>query len=387
MVVQKIPIPLYRRWDTFKRRGLPMLIWLTAVFGVVQLMDREDGHFQFLGIVAAQEHVVSAPADGLLVALSVGLYQEVAAGDVLAAMDSKPLAARLDIAAAEAERLGAEQSAVLLELTAEVRTAALDWEKDARRFVMDGVGLRVDLLRAKVELESDRVEAERLRVAQERAASLFAGNAGSEADAEDLALAREVVLARVASNEELVSRLQTELDGALARAEEFTAAEPTAMDLSPRLEALRQAVVVQELRFHEMEIARDSLVMRAPVDGVVQSILATPGRSLVLGQDILTLTPRGNGSVVFYQPQMSPATVDVGTMVEVQRLGDTVHAEALVMAVAPGVVELPQSLWRDPSVPEFGRPTSLTPTPALGLAPGEPVRVRLARPISRRAAR
>ena len=46
--------------------------------------------------------------------------------------------------------------------------------------------------------------------------------------------------------------------------------------------------------------------------------------------------------------------------------------------VAPAVEELPRRLWRDPAVPEHGRPMRIHAAAGMGLVPGERVRVQLA---------
>lgn len=373
--LKRIPIPFARRVETFQRQVLPLLVWLLAIAGVVYLLEQEEGRYHFVGLAESQEFVVASPQDGMLQELFVELYQEVEEGELLAAMDSRILAADLDVANAEVARLDAEQQSLRAELESESRELARDWEKDYRRFVMDGVGLQVDILQARVEVETDMVEAERLRIAAERAASLLEANAGSAADAEDLALAREVVLARVATNRDLLSELETQFASALERTNGFSTTEPDTTSFAPQLEALRQAIVVQELRLRSLEIQREHMVMRAPTRGVIASLAASKGRSLVLGQEILRILPHQSG-VVFFQPQLAAATIQAGAKVEVSRMGSSQVVEAIVADVAPQVDTIPASLWRDPAVAEYGRATRLSPTPTLHLVPGDPVQVR-----------
>ena len=377
MAIKKIPIPLHRRLDIFRRKALPLMVWVAAAVGVVHLLELSSGNVDFVGISTSPEFVVAAPVDGQLIEVSVGLYDHVIAGQVVATMDSKAVMAQINTAAAEVERLAAERVALAAELEADAAEIGRDWEKDARRFEMDAVDLRVDLLRRNVELSTSRVEAERLRVAYERAEALLESSAGSQASAEDLKLAHQVELERIRETENLVSQLQGEYDRALARSREFLLSMPGELVAAPRLEALQRATEVQSLRVAEIEIDRAALIVRAPVYGQVRSVMATTGRSVVLGQDILVLMPSGHNAVVFYQPAGVPTDVAVGSVVEVRRLGSTTIAEAMVTALSPTVEELPRPLWRDPAVPEFGRAARLSPTPQLNLVPGEPVLVAL----------
>lgn len=377
MAIKKIPVPLNRRVDLFRRKALPLLVWVAAALGVVQLMELRSTGVEFAGIALTTDYVITSPYDGLVLELSVGLYDQVAAGQVLATMDSAPVMAQINIASAEVERLAAERLALVAELEASVAEMGRDWEKDARRFEMDAVDLRVELLRRNIELSTSRVEAERLRVAFERATALLESSAGSKANAEDLELAHQVELERIRTTEQLVAQLEGEYARAIARSEEFLKSAPENLAAAPRLEALQQSVEVQALRLAEIELAREALVVRAPVYGQIRSVLASSGRSVVLGQDLLVLTASGHGAVVFYQPLGIESEIAVGSKVSVRRFGNGEVVEALVTVMSPTIEELPAPLWRDPAVPEYGRAAGLSAVQGLHLVPGEPVRVSL----------
>ncbi len=375
--MRKVPIPLGRRFDDFRRRALPLAVWLAAVFGVVQLVQLRGSQVEFLGLAEVSELVVTAPADGTIAELAVELYDPVASGQVLAVFDPEPLSARIRTSAAEVERLAAERAAVAAELASQAEVISNDWEKDARRFQVDAADLRVELLQARVELEADRVELERRRVAYQRAQSLVESAVLSEAEAEDLLLASEVVAARIEATVELVARLELEHDAAQTRARAFLAAAPEELVVEPRLAALQRAVEVEELRIAEIELARAALVVRSPSTGRVGALLASAGRTVVLGQGLLSVTPSVGEAVTFYLPPAASHQVAVGDRVQVHRPGERQTAEGVVAVLAPAVAEIPAALWRDPAVPEYGRAVRLKPQPGLSLVPGEPVQVAL----------
>ncbi len=378
MAEKRIPIPWSRRLDDFRRRALPLLIWVAAGVVSLRLITEQGLNPDYLGIAEAREHVVAAPMDGRLAELLVRDGQSVEAGELLAAMEAEPLLAALATASAEAARLAAEGLAVRTELEARQAAAALAWESDRRRFTMDAVDLRLELLRLRVELAANEVEAERLRLAEERALALLGTGAGAEADAEDLRLRREEVATRIQTGAVLEAELAAALEEALARAEAADTGGPTAADLEPRLAALAAATRVAELQLAEVELDRAKLLLRAPVAGVVDGLVANDGLTVLAGQELLRLVPRGGTEVVFYQPQMMPAGVAVGDRVLVRRRGGDTEAEAMVVALAPKVTTIPASLWREPAVAEYGRATRLGVLPGLELVPGDPVDVRVA---------
>ncbi|MHC4823136.1 MAG: hypothetical protein ACYTEP_03865, partial [Planctomycetota bacterium] len=169
---KKIPIPWSRRFESLRHRVLPIAVWVAAVVGVVQLVEMRGGTMEYLGLAEVTDYVVAAPADGMLQDLQVGLYDEVAAGQIVATMDMELLSARIRTAAVEAEQLAAEQVAVANDMRIDAANIERDWEKDARRFEMDAVDLRLDLLRGRIKLETARIEADRVLVAFERSKAL-----------------------------------------------------------------------------------------------------------------------------------------------------------------------------------------------------------------------
>ena len=250
-----------------------------------------------------------------------------------------------------------------------------DWEKDARRFEMDTVDLRLDVLRARIKLETARIEADRVMVAFERTKALVEAEAASAAEAEDLELAHKVLLEEIRTTEELVEKLTSEHELARARSLDFLSEAPEELDLAPRLEALRLAMQAQELRLAAVEAARAGMVLRSPVSGQVHLVSATAGRTVVLGQEILAITPVVGKSVVFYQPALNDGGLAVGDNMEVRLPGEAKILNALIEVMSPVIEEIPAALWRDPAVPEYGRAARLSPMPELDLVPGAPVQV------------
>lgn len=376
--MKKIPIPFHRRVENFQRAGLPLIIWIGAVIGVVFLVQQRGTEYTYRGLVEVVDHIVAAPADGIVSEIPMELFGRVEAGQVVARLDSGPLLARLETAGAEVLRIRAEQVVVIASLESEAAEITRDWEKDARRFEMDAVDLRVNLLQEKVDLETDRVDSERARLAYERARKLVDSGVSAAAEVESLELEWRALEQRITKAEELVARMEAEFERAEARSRDFFISVPEPLDPEPRLAALRAAAKVQELRLAEIEVLRAGLVLFAPVAGRVRSLAATPGRAVVLGQELLTVTPDVGAAVVFYHPQVVPLAIVAGDAVEMQRVGSLDMVEGVVASLAPEMEVLPEALWLDPAVPEYGRAVRLKPTPGTGWVPGEPIEVRLA---------
>jgi hypothetical protein len=81
--------------------------------------------------------------------------------------------------------------------------------------------------------------------------------------------------------------------------------------------------------------------------------------------------------LIFYQPQHDPKPIALGAIVEVRRLGGMIIAMSQVTALGTQIERLPESLWRDPTIPEYGQAVRLAPCLELELIPGDPISTRL----------
>jgi len=71
--------------------------------------------------------------------------------------------------------------------------------------------------------------------------------------------------------------------------------------------------------------------------------------------------------------------VPLSTRVRLVEMDSGRIAESVVTGVSPGIDALPQRLWRDARVPEYGRGVMIAASPELSLTPGALVRVRFLR--------
>ena len=121
---------------------------------------------------------------------------------------------------------------------------------------------------------------------------------------------------------------------------------------------------------------RDSVV-RAPVDGHVASLTGHRGRVIAAGEALLTLIPNGILEVEVFLPEEKLGALSVDdTVLLSSALNPTLSTESVVVRIAPDVRALPERLWLDPQVPQFGRVALVRGAPALGLSPGQRVLVR-----------
>ncbi len=371
-----IPTPLRQRLEDLRRGPLLLVVWTAAAAGCWFLIRHQAGPVSWIALAQPREHEVSVPADGRLADLRVELHQAVEPGQLLGQLDSSLLEARLRTAQAEVRRLDAERRALAEALEQIAHEGEEERAAELRRFHMDEAELALDALDLEVDLEADRIEAERFGIRLAREEKLVAEEVLDQARLDDTRLRHERLLARILHRERLLEGLHEELEEARERRRAFEGRLPDGIEVDARLTALQAAIDVQVLRVRELEVEREGLVLRSPARARVTRILARPGQAVLAGEPILVLTAVEPEAVVAWLP---PAVQDpplpASRALVSREVAPLATAETEVRSLGPGIEELPRRLWRDPAQPEYGRALVLSPPPGLSLVPGERLRV------------
>jgi multidrug resistance efflux pump len=153
---------------------------------------------------------------------------------------------------------------------------------------------------------------------------------------------------------------------------------PDVQDKDPVLRPLQDAVRAQEGRIREIEIQRRGLALRSPVAGRVTQVLARHGQAVLPGEPLAFVMEHVASEIVAYAPEdLGGRVAERARVAAIRRQPRPASAESIVARVGPAIEVMPQRLWRDPAIPEYGRPFLVSAVPALGLTAGEIVTVRL----------
>ncbi len=105
-----------------------------------------------------------------------------------------------------------------------------------------------------------------------------------------------------------------------------------------------------------------------------------PGEVVLAGDLILTIAERQPTEVVAYARENQVKWVHEGMAVELGELarsgGKAQIARSQISRVGPTIEQMPQRLWRNPAVPEWGQPFLVKIPPAMVLVIGERVGIR-----------
>jgi len=374
----RVRTPLPQRLRDWSGTPLTVAVWFIAATAAIVMLVGRVRHATYPGMARSNVFDVSPAVTGTVQDLRVELFEFVEAGDVIADLDSSDVEARIKTAKAELGRIAAELNAARVTMQKGATPAEIDRRTELRRFAVDVEDRRLEELSLLVAIESDRVIAERLRLEHERIEALTRQGVVAQAELDDIRLRHETVLRQIEKNRHLLSQVRRERESAQARLKEFsrTASANELKDIL--LAPLHAALDVQNSRIARLQAARHALKLRSPVTGQIAGILAQPGQAVVAGQPIARIAQAFASEVIAYAPERSPITPQPGARVRVlaRRTGGPAM-ESVVLRVGPTIELMPDRLWHNAGITEYGRPFLVATGEPLDLVPGELVDVEL----------
>ncbi len=370
------PSPAQRRED-FRRRQLPLLVWLVALVVVGSMLTYRATSHEFTGLAQVMQYRVSAPVAGKIEDVLVKELDDVRTGDIVARLDEEPLKARIQTALAAARQVAAELTVARAQLGSGAGPLVERYSNSLRRFRMDEAQSELNALALRVQVEGDQVALEKLALDAQRAEKLYAKGLISESELDTTRLSRKQIAQKVDHNRELLARTEDELRDAAQRRQEFQRSRDGDAGVEPALAPQEEAVKVQAARLEELRVEQRNLVLRAPTAGQISQVLCRRGQSVTPGEPIVVIAERIPTEILAYLPEAAVGRLRERSVVSVARRADPRHtAESVVTRVGASIEAIPQQLWRDPRVPEYGLPVVIAAVPALRLTPGEVVFVK-----------
>lgn len=368
-----IRTPWNERLRDFRKGPLTAVVWILALAVALGLLAGRSADYEYVGLARGADYELSSTQDGVVTSVLVQPYEVVAEGQVVARLSDARLLAQLQTAGAELARLRSSLEATAAENT--VHSADITGE--LRRFQVDEQQLTLELLKLRVEQESNLIEHQRLAVNVEREEKLYREGLVAQATVEDSRLQRDAMAKRIEESRVLIGRTQDEARLLADRRDVFETRFSASNETDPVLKPLQDAIEVQALRIQELEIERQSLVLRSPVAGSVKQVLASTGQAVLSGEALLTVSEQSSSEIVVYLHEDDLREVKTGDRVLVANGSrHRTVGGAVIDRIGPVVEELPRRLWRDPAVPEFGIPLIVGDVSNMGLKAGQRVSVR-----------
>jgi multidrug resistance efflux pump len=362
---------------------LSFLVWLAAVGGVVVLFRQRVARLEVVGLAQGQMHQVAATCTGRLKEVPVQLFDKVSQGQTVAVIDTilddENLQTQLDTALAEVQRLRAELVSTQEQLLAEAANLETDAVAARRRFLVDVENARLRVLEIKSLLEADRIALEQLEL-DSKAARIRLVSDQNDAVFFELQQAKmryNALVKKIEENERILTQAEQDLMQAQLRRDEFAQRQPQNPSVDSALDVIRKAVKVQEQRMEELLARRTPLVLKSPFEGVVSQILHGQGEAVLAGDPILTVVETRPSEIIAYASGEQAGRVRDRMVVELITITEPPRiATSKVVNLGAKMELMPQQLWRNTNIPQWGRPVLIEVPPGLELVPGEVVGIR-----------
>jgi multidrug resistance efflux pump len=165
----------------------------------------------------------------------------------------------------------------------------------------------------------------------------------------------------IEKNEELRAAAETRSK----KAEQRLAEHPKTLKPDAEMDAAKKqfdmAKVVQTKKLDELKAQLEALKpieLKAPFDGIVNVVQHREGEAIMASEPILTIAKTTPDNIVAYATEERAGTVRENMKVQLIDRNRTPNAlvASHVVYVGPTIEQLPPRLWRNPNVPQYGRP-------------------------------
>lgn len=253
-----------------------------------------------IGVVDAQNVVVSSKIMGRIERLAVDEGTPVKAGQLIAVIDSGELKAQKDAAETTIASLRAK--------VAQARASAVQAEGETESQLNNA---KARLQAAQSTYTQAQADLERVRSDAERLIELAKEGVASKADQERSDAQLRVAKAAVQNAADQVTAAQADVKTYQARMEQAKAAQST-------LASSREDVRTAEAQLTEAETRLGYTQVVSPVDGVVNVRAAREGEVVNPGQAIVTVVDYGDTWVYAPLPETDAGTVNIGDTLTVK---------------------------------------------------------------------
>lgn len=387
---------------------LPILVWLGAVACVIGLFTRRVQRFEVLGMARGQVRQIAATCTGRLTDVRVNLFEQVDTGQTLAVIDTildneqlleAELKSQLDTAIAEIEHLTAQLVPTQEVLLADEADREINRATEMRRFLVDADQAKLQIYELKAQIASDRVLLADLAAEVKITEALLEEEAVAPYELQKAKVQHDSLAKKVEENQRMLEQAERDLESAKQRLSDFSQRQLTHPSVDSALEVIRKEAAVQErlmdglLKQLEALNSRRAVELKVPFDGVVipiqgqanQTILRRPGEDVIrragevvrAGDTIFAVAELKPSEIVAYISESQLGLVREKTPVEIiKNRPPEQKARCEVTYVGPTIELMPEQLWHNPAIPQWGRPIIIEIPEGMELVAGEMVGIR-----------
>jgi len=386
---------------------LPILVWLGAVACVIGLFTRRTQRFEIVGMARSPVVHVSVNCPAKLKTVPVKLFENVKKGQTVAIVNTvldneQPLIelqTQLDAILAEIEHLSAQLVPTQETLLAEESDRVINRIARMRTFDIDIENARIQILSLRSQIASDQIVLGDLAAEVKITRDLVEQKAIAPIEQEKAQVQYNALAKKIEENEKLLEQARSDLEQAQQRRDEYAKSLPFNPSVDNALEVIRKQIAVQERLMNgvlaqlEALKARESLEIRAPIDGVIipvqhqtnealmlrpgEKIMGRPGEVVTAGEPILAIAEAMPSEIVAYIGGRLLGQLEDNMPVEIIKEREPPQiARSQITQIGPTMELMPERMWLNPNIPQWGRPVLIEIPEGLELIPGEMIGIR-----------
>jgi multidrug efflux pump subunit AcrA (membrane-fusion protein) len=386
---------------------LPIIVWLAAVACVIGLFTRRSQRFEIVGMARSPVVHVSVNCQARLKAVPVKLFEKVTKGQTVAIVDTvldneQPrleLQTQLNTIVAEIQHLSAQLIPTQETLLAEESDRTISRIARMRTFDVDIENARIQILSLRSQIASDRILLEDLAAQVKDTRNLVEQKALAPYEQEKAQVQYDVLAKKIDENKNLLEQAKSDLEQARQRRDEYTKNNPFNPSVDDALEVIRKKIAVQENLMKGVNaqldalMASESLEVKAPIDGIVipiqqqanearllrpgEKIIGRPGEVVTAGEPILGIAEARPKEIIAYIGERLLGQLQANMPVELIKEREPPQiARSQITQIGPTMELMPERMWLNPNIPQWGRPVLIEIPEGLELIPGEMVGIR-----------
>lgn len=360
-----------------RRHFLPMVIWLGALAGIFFMFQQRSQSFEVVGFAQGQMRQIAAIRTGRLKGIHVELFQEVKKGDILAELNDEELLTELETAQGDIVRLKVELVVTADKLRTDAAERNSERIVDELRFSTGVEEARLRVLELKSTLVADKITLKDAELRLANIQKLVEENNLSVYNLQQSKLERDLLLEKIDNAEETLRQAKQSLDLAQEQRQKFLQLNVVYPSLEKNLAMIDNAIKIQEKTIEQLQVRRRSLILKSPLEGIVSQILSRPGETVTVGIPILTIAETKPREIIAYASEVQANRMKVGMEVQIVKNSQPPQvANSQIIRIGPVVETKPEMMWRNPNIPERGRPCMIAVRPGMNLIPGEKIQVR-----------
>ena len=268
-----------------------------------------------------------------------------------------------------------------------------------RTFDIDIEKARIQILSLRSQIASDRIVLEDLAMEAKIVRDLVEQKAIAPYEQEKAQVQYNALAKKIEENENLLEQAKSDLPQAQQRRDEYAKNHPFNPSVNDALEVIRKQIAVQErlmsgvLAQLEALKARESLELKAPIDGVVipvqqqanetlmsragEKIMGRPGEVVTAGESILAIAEAKPNEIITYIGDILLGQVEENMPVEIIKNREPPQiARSQITQIGPTMELVPERMWLNPNIPQWGCPVLIEIPEGLELTPGEMIGIR-----------